>query len=123
MILGLVTLANAAIYLLAAALHWGARLQLGPVTLAFPEAIRPATVVEGVIGIALLTGGVAVLGHLGPYAAWIWVVYGIALAGTLFGLAIALARHLAGPDIAVHLVMLAGLAIGFGILLIDGGVA
>jgi hypothetical protein len=39
-----------------AALHWGARIPVGPVVLAFPAAIPPATVVEGIIGAGLEVG-------------------------------------------------------------------
>jgi hypothetical protein len=116
--LGLLTLANAVLYFVAAILHWGARITVGPVVLAFPAAIPAATVVESVIGLGLTAGAVALLGRIGPAAPIVWAAYGLALVGTLFGLTIALIRGLEGPDIWVHFVMLTGLALGFVLLLI-----
>ena len=40
----------------------------------------------------------------------------IALAGTLFGLTIVVLRGLLGVDLWIHVVMLAGLAVAFGLL-------
>jgi hypothetical protein len=110
----LVTVANAAVYFVAAVLHWGARLPVGPVVLAFPAAIKPATVVEGVIGAGLAVAAVAQVLASGPEISW--AAYWLALVGTLFGLTIALVRGLRGPDIWVHFLMLAGLAAGFALL-------
>jgi hypothetical protein len=111
-----VTVANAAVYFVAAAMHWGARIPVGPVVLAFPAAIKPATVVEGVIGAGL--AGAAVAQVLTAAAEISWAAYGLALVGTLFGLTIALVRGLSGPDIWAHFVMLAGLAAGFALLVV-----
>jgi len=64
--LGLLTLANAVLYFVAAILHWGARIPVGRVVLAFPVAIPAATIVESVIGLGLTAGAVAMLGRFGP---------------------------------------------------------
>ena len=63
-----------------------------------------AAIVETALGVVLL----ATLIGLRP----VWG-YAVALAGTVFGLIIVLARGLVGIDLVFHLVMLAGLAIGF----------
>ena len=44
------------------------------------------------------------------------VAYVIALAGTLFGLSIVVARGLLGVDLWIHVLMLVGLAAGFALL-------
>ena len=44
------------------------------------------------------------------------LAYPVALVGTLFGLAIVLLRGLGGFDVGIHFVMLAILAVGFGLL-------
>ncbi|HYI34248.1 MAG TPA: hypothetical protein VEX88_12375 [Glaciibacter sp.] len=116
--LGILTLANAVLYVVAAILHWGVRIAVGPIVLAFPVAIPAATAVETVIALCLTAGAIAVLGRFGRAMPIIWAAYGLALVGTLFGLTIALIRGLEGPDIWVHFVMLAGLAGGFALLLI-----
>jgi hypothetical protein len=112
----LVTSATAVLYLGAAILHWGVRIPLGPIFLAFPAAIPPASVVEAAIGIALAAGAVA------PVARWrrattvVRAAYAFAVVGTLFGLTIALLRHLPAPDIWVHVAMLIGLAAGIALM-------
>ena len=116
--LGLLTLANAALYFVAAILHLGVRIPLGPVGLAFPEAIPAATIVETVIALGLTLGGILVLQRSRKAMTAAWAAYGLALIGTLFGLTIALVRGLQGADIWVHFVMLAGLAGGFALLLL-----
>jgi hypothetical protein len=114
--LRLLTVANAALYFLAAILHLGIRIPAGFVTLAFPEPIPPATVVEALIGAGLVTAVAAL--YLRGRPAWrlVWGAYGFALIGTPFGLTVALLRGLQGPDIWVHFLMLAGLAGGFVLL-------
>src|SRR5262245_20697897 len=113
---GLLTVANAELYVIAAVLHLGVTIPLGPVTLGFPEPIPAATVVEGLLGAGLAVAGAAVLARGRAAWRWAWGAYGFALAGTLFGLTIALLRRLEGPDIWVHFLMLAGLAGGFAVL-------
>jgi hypothetical protein len=54
-----ITVANVVLYGGAAILHWGARIPLGPVVLAFPAPIRPASVAEAAIGLALAASAVA----------------------------------------------------------------
>lgn len=119
--LGLLTVANAAVYLVAAALHLGVKIPLGPVTLGFPEPSPPATVVEGLIGAALAAAAVTLFVKGRAGRRFTWRAYVFALAGTLFGLTIVLLRGLGGPDVWVHGVMLAGLAGAFVVLLAARG--
>ena len=111
----LLTMANVALYLVAAALHLGLSVPLGFTTLSVPEPIPPAVVVEVVIAAALFAGAVATCrGHRSQRL--IRAAYVVALIGTTFGLTIALVRGLQGLDIWIHLLMLAGLAAGFFLL-------
>jgi hypothetical protein len=116
--LGLLTAANAALYVAAAVLHLGVAVPLGFVTLAFPEPIPPATVVEALIGAGLAAAAAAVplLARPGAAGRWTWGAYVFALVGTLFGVTVALVRGLTGPDLWVHFLMLAGLGAGFLLL-------
>jgi hypothetical protein len=114
--LGLLTVANVAVYVVAAILHLGVEIPVGPFTLAFPDAIPAATVVEGVIAMGLAWAAVAVFARGRSALRTIWAAYLVALVGTLFGLTVALMRGLQGPDIWVHFIMLAGLAGGFALL-------
>jgi hypothetical protein len=114
--LRLVTLADAALYFVAAILHWGARIRLGPMVLAFPAPVRPASIAEATIGVALTVGAVALLARLRSTRIIAWTVYVFALVGTLFGLTIALLRGLPAADRWIHVVMLTGLAVGFILL-------
>jgi hypothetical protein len=111
----LLTMANVALYLVAAALHLGLSVPLGFTTLSVPEPIPPAVVVEVVIAAALFAAAVATFrGHRSQRL--IRAAYVVALIGTTFGLTIALVRGLQGLDIWIHLLMLAGLAAGFVLL-------
>jgi hypothetical protein len=114
--LGLVTAANATIYFIAALLHLGIAVPLGFATLTFPEPIPAATVVEGLIGVALAAAAVSLLARGRSASRLTWAAYVFALVGTVFGLTVALVRGLSGPDIWVHFLMLAGLAAGFALL-------
>jgi hypothetical protein len=110
--LGPLTAVNAALYVVAAVLHLGVKIPLGPVTLGFPEPIPAATVVEAFIGAGLAAAAAVLLMRGRPARRWAWSAYGFASLGTIFGLTIALLRRLEGPDIWVHYAMLAGLAGG-----------
>ena len=88
-------------YFFAAATHAG----LLPIT---ASAGTAAAIVETALGLVLLA---SVIGPLRPLIAYV-----VALAGTLFGFAIVVARGLSGFDLLVHVVMLAGLAIGFALI-------
>lgn len=113
--LALLTMANFALYVVAAALHLGMTIPLGFATLHVPEPIPPAVVVEAVIAAGLFAGAVATFrGHRSQRL--IRAAYVVALIGTIFGLTIALVRGLRGLDIWIHLLMLAGLAGGFVLL-------
>jgi len=113
--LTLLTMANVALYLVAAALHQGVSIPLRFTTLRVPEPIPPAVVVEVVIAACLFAAAVA--SFRGPRSQrLIRAAYVVALIGTTFGLTIALVRGLRGLDIWIHLLMLAGLAGGFVLL-------
>ncbi len=114
--LRLLTVANAALFFVAAVLHLGVRIPLGPVTLRVPEPIPPATVVEAVIGAGFAAAAVALFVHGRRERQLTRAAYVIGLIGTLFGLTVALLRGLRGLDIWIHFVMLAGLAGGFVLL-------
>jgi len=111
--MALVTVGNVALYTVAAVLHLGVRIPLGFATLAVPEPIPPATVVEALIAAGLAAAAVATFVRAHRQPRLIRVAYVVALIGTVFGLTIALLRGLRGLDIWIHLVMLAGLAGGF----------
>ena len=98
--LRLVTIVNAIIYFGAATYHSGVLVTAG--------ALAPAAIAEALLGLVLVAG---LLGWLSPR-----VAYGIALAGTLFGLSIVVARGLLGVDLWIHVLMLVGLAAGFALL-------
>jgi hypothetical protein len=114
--LKLLTVLNAALYLVAALIHLGVRIPLGFVTLRVPEPIPPATLVETLIGAGLAAAAVAQFVHARRERRLTWAAYVFALVGTVFGLTVALLRGLHGLDIWIHLVMLAGLASGFVLL-------
>jgi hypothetical protein len=114
--LKLLTVVNAALYLVAALLHLGVQIPLGFATLGVPEPIPPATVVETLIGAGLATAALAQFVHARREHRLTWAAYVFALVGTLFGLTVALLRGLQGLDIWIHVVMLAGLAGGFVLL-------
>jgi len=110
------TVANVVLYGGAAILHWGARIPLGPVVLAFPAAIPPASVAEAAIGLALAASAVALLARSRRATTIARAAYAFAVIGTLFGLTIALLRRLPAPDIWVHVAMLIGLATGIALM-------
>jgi len=95
-----VTIVNALIYFGAAAYHSGALVPAG--------ALAAAAIAEALLGLVLVVGLVG----------WVSarIAYGIALAGTLFGLSIVVARGLLGVDLWIHVVMLAGLGVAFALL-------
>ena len=119
--LGLLTAANAVVYLVASLLHLGVKIPLGSVTLGFPEPSPPATIAEGLIGAGLAAAAVALFARGNGGRRPVWGAYVFALAGTLLGTTIVLLRGLGGPDVWVHGVMLAGLAGGFILLLAARG--
>jgi len=98
--LRLLTVVNALVYFGAAAYHSGALIPAG--------ALAPASIAESLLGLVLAA---AIIG-LVPAR----IAYGIVLAGTIFGLSIVVARGLLGVDLWIHVVMLAGLAVGFVLL-------
>ena len=98
--LRLVTIVNALIYFGAATYHSGVLVAAG--------ALAPASIAEALLGVVLV---VALVGWLSPR-----IAYAIVLAGTIFGLTIVILRGLVGVDLWIHVVMLAGLAVGFALL-------
>jgi hypothetical protein len=92
--LTLLTVANAALFFVAAVLHLGVRIPFGPVTLRVPEPIPPATVVEAVIGAGFAAAAVALFVHGRRERQLTRAAYVIGLIGTLFGLTVALLRGL-----------------------------
>jgi len=99
-ILRAVTIVNALIYFGAATYHSGVLVAAG--------ALAPASIAEALLGVVLV---VALVGWLSPR-----IAYAIVLAGTIFGLTIVILRGLVGVDLWIHVVMLAGLAVGFALL-------
>jgi hypothetical protein len=79
----LLTVANAALYYVAALLHLGVRIPLGFVTLSVPEPIPPATVVETLIGAGLAAAAVAQFAHPRHARRLTWAAYLFALIGTV----------------------------------------
>ena len=98
--LRVVTIVNALIYFGAAIYHSGVLVAAG--------ALAPASIAEALLGLVLV---VALAGWLSPR-----IAYAIVLAGTLFGLTIVILRGLLGVDLGIHVLMLAGLAVGFALL-------
>ena len=98
--LRVVTILNALIYFAAATYHSGLLVPAG--------SLAAASIAEGLLGLVLV-GSLA--GWLSPRIAYV-----IVLAGTLFGLTIVVLRGLLGVDLWIHVVMLAGLAVAFGLL-------
>ena len=98
--LRVVTIVNALIYFGAATYHSGVLVAAG--------ALAPASIAEALLGGVLM---VALVGWLSPR-----IAYAIVLAGTLFGLTIVILRGLLGVDLWIHVLMLAGLAVGFALL-------
>jgi hypothetical protein len=94
------TIVNALIYFGAALYHSGVLVAAG--------ALAPASIAEFLLGLVLVA---TLVGIVSPRLA-----YGIVLAGTLFGLSIVVARGLLGVDLWIHVVMLAGLGLGFALI-------
>jgi hypothetical protein len=118
-LIGALEVGGAATFLLAAALHSGARLALGPVVIAEPR-IVDATVVESICALGLAVSACAVLTR----RPWAWpaalIAHAVAAAGVLLGMA-ALAAGL-GPQSTLnyfyHRVMLVLLVAGLVLLLL-----
>ncbi|HEY7625289.1 MAG TPA: hypothetical protein VIA63_09715 [Candidatus Limnocylindria bacterium] len=98
--LRIVTVLLAIVYFGASAYHSGLVVPAG--------ALTPASIAEALLGLVLVA---TLVGWLSPR-----VGYAIVLAGTLFGLTIVVLRGLLGVDLWIHVAMLAGLAIGFGLI-------
>jgi len=111
--LRLVVAFEVVLYLVAALLHLGLQIPLGSVTLAVPDRILPAAIVETILGLALAANFVA-LTRANP--GWKGITIGIHLivvAGVLLGM-LALALRVGpppGPHWTIHYVMLGALAV------------
>jgi nucleoside-triphosphatase len=121
-VVGLLAALSAATFLLAVLLHLGVRIPLGFAVLDEPQ--RPfAVIVEGLAGLLLTLGGVAILTR----KTWAWAAatwgYAVALAGVVWGMvAVAAGR---GPHTQLndtfHRVMAVLLAAGLILLLTPRG--
>ena len=94
------TIVNALIYLGASLYHSGLVVSAG--------ALGPASIAEALLGAVLVAGAAELINSR--------LTYGVVLAGTLFGLTIVVLRGLSGVDLWIHIVMLAGLALGFWLI-------
>ncbi len=119
---GVLSAVFAATFFFGALLHLGMRVPLGFTVLEEPE-ILPATIVEGLCGLALAIAAFAVLARRG----WAWTIafaaHAFALGGVLLGMA-ALAVG-AGPSTDLntiyHRVMLVALVVVLALLLSPTG--
>jgi hypothetical protein len=93
-----VTTLTVLLYLSAAAYHFVDAGRLGP-----------ATIAEALLGLVLL-------GALAGLITSMRLAYLIVLAGTLLGLTIVIVSGARGVDVGIHVVMLAGLVIGFALM-------
>jgi hypothetical protein len=99
--LRIITAINVVLYFGASLFHSGLIVR--------DSALDAATIPEALLGFVLLAGLVGAVRS--PR-----LVYGIVLAGTLFGLAIVVARGALGVDLWIHVAMLAGLGLGFWLI-------
>ena len=121
-VVGVLSAVYAATFFLGALLHLGARVPLGFAMLAEPR-ILPATVVEGLCGLALSAAAFAILARKGWARPAAIAAHAFALGGVLLGTA-ALAAG-AGPstdlNTVYHRVMLVALAAVLALLLTPAG--
>jgi hypothetical protein len=112
------TTANSILYLAASISHGSVGISLGgPLTLGFPASSASETIAEGLIGVVLAVAALTLFRGSSMLIAW--GAYVFALGGSLLGLSIA--RGIGGPDLGLHLLMLAGLAGGFVLLVRASG--
>jgi hypothetical protein len=121
-VVGVLSALYAATFLFGALLHLGVRVPLGFAVLAEPR-ILPATVVEGLCGLALSVAAWAILARKGWARTAAIAAHAFALGGVLLGTA-ALAAG-AGPstdmNTVYHRVMLVALAAVLALLLTPAG--
>ncbi|MGE5333170.1 MAG: hypothetical protein ACM3N4_00590 [Nitrososphaerota archaeon] len=101
-------LVDAAVFLSAALLNFGAKIPLGFTELYFPVAIWQAGTGEAVIGLALLAA--ALTGR----SALAWAAFGLSVVGIAFGLSSA---RVQGPARDIHIVLVPLAVVIFGLLL------
>jgi hypothetical protein len=100
------------LYLGAALLHLGVPIRLGPLVLAIPNAILPATIVETILGLAVAANLAALMLAKRRSARITVGVHLFVLAGVSLGM-LALAMRVGpppSPDWTIHYVMLAAIA-------------
>jgi len=113
-ILSLVVAWEALFYFLAAALHLGPHVVVGPLVLAVPDIIVPAAIVETLLGLVMAANLVSVWRRSARQRAITLGAHSVALVGVLFGM-LALALRVGpppSPHWTLHYVMLAGIAVG-----------
>ncbi len=99
---------DAAVFLLAALLNFGAKIPLGFVELDFAVPIWQAGIGEAVIGLALLAA--AITGSI----TLAWVAFGLSVVGIAFGLS---STRVQGPARDIHIVLVPLAVLVFGLLL------
>lgn len=108
------------LYLGAALLHLGVPIRLGPLVLAVPNAILPATMVETILGLALAANLVALMLANHRSAQITLGVHLFVLAGVWLGM-VALALRVGPPpsaDWTIHFVMVVAIAAVMVLILI-----
>jgi hypothetical protein len=114
-LLRLVVALEVFIYFGAAYLHLGLPTRLGPLVLTVPNAILPATIVETILGLAVVANLVILLGGSRRSKAITAGIHLSVLAGVSLGMVALLFR--VGPppsaDWTLHYVMVGGIAIVF----------
>jgi hypothetical protein len=109
------------VYFGAALLHLGARIPLGPVVLAVPNALPPAAIVETILGLAAVANLATWIRATRPPLRVTLVVQLFLLAGVSLGM-VALALRVGpppSPDWTIHYVMLAGIAAALVLTLLE----
>lgn len=101
-------LVDAAVFLSAALLNFGAKIPLGFAELDFPVPIWQAGTGEAVIGLALLAA--AITGR----TAMAWVAFGLSVAGIAFGLS---STRVQGPARDIHIILVPLAVVVFALLL------
>jgi hypothetical protein len=94
------TILNALIFFCASAYHSGLLVPAG--------SLASASIAEALLGLVFVATLIGLVSSR--------IAYGIVFVGTIFGLSIVIARGLLGVDLWIHIVMLAGLAVGFVLL-------
>jgi hypothetical protein len=111
-LLRLVVALEVPVYFGATWLHLAARIAFGPMVLAVPNAIPPASIVETILGLAAASNLVLLIRGTRSSRRWTLGIHLSLLAGVLLGM-LALSLRVGpppSPDWNLHYVMLAGIA-------------